>query len=387
MGRLMVALYVLALALAGGADVGERGPDPEGEAEAQEAATAGSTRAAKRDELSRLVVSARGFDEVRLRGEMALRLAGRDVRYTGETAPVGSEPLARVVLEGPSPIYVGVTTPDGLHYERTVVPGAGDEPARLAAMTAAHLLLGIEEGREEPVAAPAAKSKAASEEPAREAAGAGSSQAPPGSRGGGGSTRRRPAASPRIGLGVELGTILGPGRPEGADVFAGGGGTVAMRAETPRGLVAGAAIRLAGRRVGGRDGILRIRVGPLIGYLVTRGHLGLEVGVQPFAEPLATFESGRAVRPERDGERTRPWLIGVLAYGAATWAVDLPDGTQLRLGPFVEVGGAFAPGPGGPHVPLFEERGNRPRIRAGAFEFASGIAIRATWALRGIERW
>ncbi|RMG96962.1 MAG: hypothetical protein D6705_09975 [Deltaproteobacteria bacterium] len=127
-------------------------------------------------------------------------------------------------------------------------------------------------------------------------------------------------------------------------------------------------------------------MGALLGYWTARGRLGFEVGVQPFAEPLVTFEAGRVARPEREGERVRPWLIGALAFGAATWAVDLADGTQLRFGPFVELGGAFAPGPGGAHVPIFEARGNRPRVRAGAFEFASGVAVRAMWALRRRNR-
>ncbi|RMG95782.1 MAG: hypothetical protein D6705_12820, partial [Deltaproteobacteria bacterium] len=259
MGRPMLAAYALALALVGGTDAVRRGPGPEagaGRGSAAEAgvgrgsaATAGDVGVAERDVLSRLVVSSRGFDETKLRGEMALRLAGREVRYADEAAPARGESVARVVLEGPSPIHVGVTTPDGLHYERTVVPKAGDEPERLAAMTAAHLLLGIEEGREEPVPAPSAASKAAREKPARATEGAGASAVPSGSTSRGSAMRPRPPASPRVGLGVELGTILGPGRPEGADVFAGGGGAVAVRAETPRGLVAGAAVRLAGRRV------------------------------------------------------------------------------------------------------------------------------------------
>ncbi len=340
----------------------------------------GRAGAAGRDpapRLGRVVVAAEGLDPVRLEQALAVRLRGRTVTLMPRGEAAAARPRGEgatiVALEGPDPLFVRVTTPDGLRYERAVAPDGADEPERLAAMTVAHLLLGIEQGRETPVAAsdapkppkpgltpPAATPTLAAPKPRARSSG--------------------PAPS-WVGLAVSGGTVLAPGRPAGGDVFAAAGGGLALRLLRPDGLSARLGLRLAGRDVGPGAGVLRIRTDVGLGAVTRVRDVVLAAAGLVYAEPVVPLVAGRVAPATRGGERRRPWLVGGAVRLAASWVFE-GAGRRVRVGPYAELGAGLSFAGGRAHVPSFEHAGSRARVRAGGFEIASGIEVTAEWAFR-----
>lgn len=166
------------------------------------------------------------------------------------------------------------------------------------------------------------------------------------------------------------------------DVYAGSGGALALTVLARSGLAARFAVRFAGRRISADTGLLRIRVGAGAGYARPVGRLVLGAAAFLFAEPVVALAGGRAVRPERDGRPVRPVLLGGALRLSATWVAGVFGRARLRMGPFVDLSGAFSPAGGRAHVPVFEASdGGGPRVRAGAFEFASGLATILEWGV------
>jgi hypothetical protein len=185
-------------------------------------------------------------------------------------------------------------------------------------------------------------------------------------------------APPRWEYGLALHGVaaLGLGRPVYGGALAGLGGGLGLEVRAPRGVLFGLELRGLGRT---RDalGVGRLRVALAAGYAWRRGRFELPVVLAVAIEPWWTTRDGAAAEifAGRDAVRRPPLLGGLLRL---TPALRLPLARgplrALRIGPRLELAGAFAVADGARVLGLYDPDG-AARLRLGGLELSLGLDL------------
>jgi hypothetical protein len=279
-------------------------------------------------------------------------------------------------------------TSDGRAYERSFIIEIGQE-VRVAASTAASLLFSIEEG----VVAPDRKYVAIPEtpeaptpmepEPPVDEPPTPTASRPPG-------VVQRPAtATPaayaggwELAAAVHGAALLGLVPRRYAGVLAGAGGGLTLELRSPRGVAAALELRGLGRTEVGL-GVGRLRVALAGGYTLRRGRFELPMLLGLAIEPWWTTRAGAAA-PIFSGatEATRRPLLGGYLRITPAARIALKRGrlVGLRIGPRLELGGAFMVDDGARIVGLADTSGT-PRFRLGGLELSLGLELALQFAV------
>ncbi len=298
-----------------------------------------------------LRLDTRGLSEAALVEEIELRIPTvkvRPYRAFGPRVPPG-DVYVRVRLN--EQITVTSITADGRAFDRRVDPGS-DPAERVAAATVANLVFALEDGR-----ADADRTNV---------------RIPPRSR----------SSGPRdldLGISLPFGLVLAPGRPKGADVFAGWLGGVGLVLRSPAGGYGAAEFAVVGRQAGD-VGIARFRMSLGGGWSWRLPTLEVLLGGLVTAEPWFSIRDGEP----RGGSARTSVLLGAQLRLAGGYRHPLTDRTMLRVGPWFGLGGAFAAGDGAA-IPMLVDGGGRARIRAGGFELQAGVEF-VVWVGRFSRR-
>lgn len=325
-----------------------------------------------------------GIDAAVLRGALELRVRVESMidHHAGNPGLVPGQLYVQVLALEDGALALALVTADGRAFDR-IVEARDDPPERVAAATIANLVFALEAGSlapdrtgaRAPEPEPVAGTADASLEVATEAAG---HEPQP----------NTPAVdlSWSLGLGGGLGTLLGPGRPRGADIFAGWSGALQLALRSPRGALALLSLRGAGRLAEseGEDrpyGLARLRVGLGGGYVWRRDDLEAEVAGTLTVEPWWVHRGGSRETILRGDEIGRRWLFGGALRLAAGHLISV-RALDVRVGPWLDLAGAFAID-SGVGAPIVRNLGGAPLFRLGAFELGGGLEARIWFDVGG----
>lgn len=366
----------LALALAVAAPAGA-GARERPEIAVDDAATARPT-------IRTIRLDAEGIDAIVLQGALELRLRVESVidHHAGDPGLVPGELYVQVLALEDGALAVALVTADGRAFDRVVDP-RDDPPERVAAATISNLVFALEAGSLTPdrtgARAPLPEAVAGAADTPLEVATEAAEHEP---------LPNTPAAEPSwsLGLGGGLGALLGPGRPRGADTFAGWSGTLQLALRSPHGALALLSLRGAGRLAesDGEDrpyGLARLRLGLGGGYVWRRDNLEAEVAGTLTVEPWWVHRGGSRETILRGDEIGRRWLFGGALRLAAGHRISL-RALDLRVGPWLDLAGAFAVD-SGVGAPIVRNLGGAPLFRLGAFELGGGLEARIWFDLGG----
>lgn len=334
-----------------------------------------------------------GFAEAPVLAALRLRLPRLPIERHGGPTPEQT-PYVYLAIERTAADAgrLRAITSDGRAYERSFGIEIGQE-VRVAASTAASLLFAIEEGVvapdrkdvaiPEPIAGPPIVEPVAEppvEEPATEPVTEPVTEpivepivAP----------IVEPApVKPALARPWELAAVLhgaallGLGPPSFAGALAAAGGGLGLELRSPRGAAAALELRGLGRSDGGL-GLGRLRIGLAGGYTLRRGRFELPMLLGLAIEPWWTTRSGGSA-PVFSGQAEvsrRPLLAGYLRLSPAL-RIGLKRGplVGLRIGPRLELGGAFVVDDGAQVVGL-KDTGGTERFRLGGLELSLGLEL------------
>ncbi|MEM7158429.1 MAG: hypothetical protein AAF799_36660 [Myxococcota bacterium] len=196
-----------------------------------------------------------------------------------------------------------------------------------------------------------------------------------------------PAAAPRKVV-WELGTWVGGGvvvaMPPASfgSALAGGGGSMAMLARGPHGMLVGASLRVIGRIVDGHS-LTRVRTTAHVGWAWRRGPVELPLAGYAGMEPWSLRDAGTAVSATDLGAQAA--LLNAGGWFAPGGLVQLDRSkmfSALRVGGRLDLGTAFVLD-GGPRVAGIRDVDGNPLFRMGGFELGIGLDL---CLYMGIER-
>lgn len=334
-----------------------------------------------------------GFHEAAVLAALRLRLPRLPIERHGGPAPSESPHVyLAIVRTADTAGALRAITSDGRAYERSFAIEIGQE-VRVAASTAASLLFSIEEGAVAPdrkdVAIPEAPPI---EEPPIEASPSEEPRAPV--------EEPTPVVTPAAPVGPKVegpvspaqrwelaallhgAALLGLGPPRYADAFAGAGGGLGVELRSPRGAAAALELRGLGRSDAGL-GVGRLRIAVAGGYTLRRARFELPMLLALAIEPWWTTQAGGSVAifsGQTEASR-RPLLGGYLRVTPAL-RIALKRGpiVGLRIGPRLELGGAFVVDGGARIVGLADTTGAQ-RFRLGGLELSVGLELALQFAV------
>ncbi len=325
-----------------------------------------------------------GIDAAVLRGALELRLRVESVidHHAGDPGLIPGELYVQVLASEEGALALALVTADGRAFDR-VVDARDDPPERVAAATITNLVFALEAGSLAPdrtgARAPLPEAVAGAADTSIDVATEAAEHEPP---------ANTPAAEPSwsLGLGGGLGTLLGPGRPSGADIFAGWSGALQLALLSSSGALALLSLRGAGRLVesDGEDrpyGLARLRLGLGGGYVWRRNNLEAEVAGTLTVEPWWVHRGGTRETILRGDEVGKRWLFGGALRLAAGHRISVRT-LDLRVGPWLDLAGAFAID-SGVGAPIVRNLGGDPLFRLGAFELGGGLEARIWFDLGG----
>ncbi|MBZ5711591.1 hypothetical protein [Nannocystis pusilla] len=325
-----------------------------------------------------------GFDEAAVLAALRLRLPRLPIERHGGPAPSES-PHLYLQLSRPADDRgaLRIITSDGRAYERSFPVEIGQE-VRVAASTAANLIFAVEQGAvapdEEDVAIPppAAAEPQAEPEPAPPPP----SQAEP--TGPNIQVPKDSSDAPRWQLGLALhgAAVLGAGRKVYGGPFAGAGGGIGLEVRSPRGFAAALEARAIGQTEAG-VGLGRLRIAVAAGYALRRGAFELPILLGLAIEPWwVTREGERAPLLAGDDVVAQPPLLGGFLRLSPGYRLQPRRDLGLRLGPRLEVGGAFVVDEHeGPRVVALADAIGVPRFRVGGLELSLGLEVALQFGL------
>ena len=310
-----------------------------------------------------------GFAEAAVLAALRLRLPRLPIERHGGSTPEQS-PYVYLAIERTAADAgrLRAITSDGHAYERSFSIEIGQE-VRVVASTAASLLFAIEEGVvapdrkdvaiPEPIAGPPVVEPVAEPivEPIVEPVPA-------------------PARPWELAAVLHGAALLGLGPPSFAGAFAAAGGGLGLELRSPRGAAAALELRGLGRSDGGL-GLGRLRIGLAGGYTLRRGRFELPMLLGLAIEPWWTTRSGgsAAVFSGQAEVSRRPLLAAYLRLSPALRiAVKRGPLVGLRIGPRLELGGAFVVDDGAQVVGL-KDIGGTERFRLGGLELSLGLEL------------
>lgn len=365
----------------------------------EQAQPTGQAGQAQQQEFRAARVEIAGFHEAAVLAALRLRLPRLPIERHGGPPPTESPYVYLAIARTADTTgELRAITSDGRAYACTFNIEIGQE-VRVAASTAASLVFSIEEG----VVAPDRKDVAIPEAAPVEPVGPGEPpmpvEAPPVAEPPAPVVLRpapvvvqrpapssTPAAAPAGGWELAMAShgaaLLGLGAPRYADAFAGAGGGLALELRSPRGAAAALELRGLGRSAAGL-GVGRLRVALAGGYTLRRGRFELPMLLALAIEPWWTTRTGAAA-PVFSGatEASRRPLIGgyLRLTPAVRIAVKRGPLVGVRIGPRVELGGAFVIDDGAQVVGL-ADTGGTPRFRLGGLELSLGLEIALQFAV------
>ena len=353
-------------------------------------APAGAPAQAQQQEFRAARVEIVGFHEAAVLAALRLRLPRLPIeRHGGPTPTEAPYVYIEISRAADTTGNLRAITSDGRAYERSFTIEIGQE-VRVAASTAASLLFSIEEG----VLAPDRKDVAIPEAPATieeppvieeptpvieapvtiEELPAPIQAAKP---------MPAPASSAsgwELIAGSHGAALLGLGTRYGG-ALAGAGGGLALELRSPRGVAAALELRGVGRTDAGL-GVGRLRVAVAGGYTLRRGRFELPMLLGLAVEPWWTTRAGSSA-PIFSGPAEaarRPLLGGYLRITpAARLALKRGRLVGLRIGPRLELGGAFVIDDGARIVGLADNSGTQ-RFRLGGLELSLGLELALLFA-------
>jgi hypothetical protein len=359
-------------------------------------APGGAPAQAQQQEFRAARVEIVGFHEAAVLAALRLRLPRLPIeRHGGPTPTEAPYVYIEISRAADTTGNLRAITSDGRAYERSFTIEIGQE-VRVAASTAASLLFSIEEG----VLAPDRKDVAIPEAPATIEAPAMIEEPPvieaptpvieppapleePPAPIQAAKPMPAPASSAsgwELIAGSHGAALLGLGTRYGG-ALAGAGGGLALELRSPRGVAAALELRGVGRTDAGL-GVGRLRVAVAGGYTLRRGRFELPMLLGLAVEPWWTTRAGSSA-PIFSGPAEaarRPLLGGYLRITpAARLALKRGRLVGLRIGPRLELGGAFVIDDGARIVGLADNSGTQ-RFRLGGLELSLGLELALQFA-------
>jgi hypothetical protein len=175
---------------------------------------------------------------------------------------------------------------------------------------------------------------------------------------------------------------LGPQSQRYASTLVGAGGGLGVELRSPRGAAAALELRGLGRADAGLGvGRLRIAVGG--GYTLRRGRFELPMLLSLAIEPWWTTQAGgSAAIFSGQAEANRRPLLGAYLRMTPALRLALKRGplVGLRIGPRLELGGAFVVDDGA-HIVGLKDTGGTERFRLGGLELSIGLELALQFAV------
>ena len=340
-----------------------------------------------------------GFHEEAVLAALRLRLPRLPIeRHGGPTPTESPHVYLQIARTADTAGTLRAIISDGRAYERSFTIEIGQE-VRVAASTAASLLFSIEEGVVAPdrndVAIPEAPASAepavlVDESPVDEPPAPVDEPAPivtPAPVVTPKPALSQPAPAPSVSrwelaVASHGAALLGLGPRTYAGTLAGAGGGLALEIRGPRGAAAALELRGLGRSDAGL-GVGRFRIALAGGYTFRRGRFELPMLLGLAIEPWWTTRAGSSA-PIFSGaaEASRHPLLGGYLRISPAARIALKRGrlVGLRIGPRVELGGAFAVDGGARIVGLADTTGT-PRFRLGGLELSLGLEFALQFAV------